>query len=138
MNQIARPLPQPTDLSLPYWEAAARGQLMVQQCAACGCRQFYPRAYCIACMSEDIRWTACKGGGTIYTYTINQRAANAAMKDKVPYAVAVIDLDEGVRMLANIVDSPLEEIAIGKRVQVKFEKVSEEITLPQFRLERGA
>lgn len=137
MSQTTRPLPQPTDITRPYWEAAARNQLVVQQCAACGCRQFYPREFCIVCMSGDIRWTACSGKGTIYTYTVNHRGANAYMKDKTPYAVAVVDLDEGVRMLANIIDSPLEDIAIGRRVRVTFERVSEDIALPQFTLDQA-
>ncbi|MFC7516739.1 Zn-ribbon domain-containing OB-fold protein [Herbaspirillum sp. GCM10030257] len=134
MTQTQRPLPQPTKITQPYWDAAKENRLIVQECTHCKTRQFYPREFCISCLSEDVKWIECSGKGTVYTYTINRRAANAAMNDLVPYVVAAIDLDEGVRMMANIVDSPIEAVKIGSRVQVCFEKVSDEITLPQFRL----
>lgn len=76
------------------------------------------------------------GRGRFYTYTVNHRPANAGMQDRVPCAVIVVDLEEGVRMLANLVDSDLAKIAIGAAVTVAFEKLSEEITLPEFRLAR--
>jgi len=133
-----RPLPQPTDITRPYWEAAATGQLVIQQCKACQTRQFYPRGFCTGCMSEELEWVNCSGRGRIYTFTINHRAPNAFMKARVPYAVAAIDLEEGGRMLANIVDSPLEKLAVGAAVRVVFEDTAEGITLPQFTLDPDA
>ncbi|CAB3846352.1 Zn-ribbon domain-containing OB-fold protein [Achromobacter anxifer] len=135
MDQVQRPLPQPTRITQPYWDAAKEHRLVVQQCACCKTRQFYPREFCAACLSDDIEWIECGGLGTVYTYTINRRPSNAALSGKVPYVVAMIDLDEGVRMMANIVDSPPEAVRIGSRVRVCFEQASDEITLPQFRLE---
>jgi len=134
MSTIQRPLPQPTRLTQPYWDAAKEHRLMIQECVHCQTRQFYPREFCMTCLSDDVRWIECSGTGTVYTYTINRRAANEAMAQRVPYVVAVIDLDEGVRMMANIVDSLIETVRIGSRVQVCFEAVSETIVLPQFRL----
>ena len=79
-------------------------------------------------------WQASAGKGKIYTFTINRRATHAFFKERLPYAVAMVELDEGPRMMANIIDSDLSRIAIGATVQVCFERASEEITLPQFRL----
>lgn len=135
MTEIQRPLPQPTKITQPYWEAAARNRLVIQECDCCKTRQFYPREFCLTCLSGDITWIECSGKGRVYTYTINRRAANEALRERVPYVVAAIDLDEGVRMIANIVDSPIEAVRIGSRVQVCFECVNDEITLPQFTLE---
>ena len=124
----------PTEDTKPYWEGAKAGKVLIQKCTMCGMLQFYPRAYCLTCLNESMTWIEAAGGGEIYTFTINHRPANEYMKDKLPYAVAAIDLDEGVRMLANIVESDIRQIKCGTRVQFVFEKVSEEITLPQFKL----
>ena len=137
MNAAARPLPQATVYTEPFWQAAREGRLVVQHCVGCGRLQFYPRAFCLSCMGEDLDWHRCAGLGSIYTYTINHRAANAYMKDRLPYAVAVVALDEGPRMMANIINTPLEEISIGMRVRVVFEQVDAQVTLVQFEADRG-
>jgi uncharacterized OB-fold protein len=129
-----RPLPAPTADSTPYWQAANAGKLVVQHCKACGRRQFYPRAFCTACLSPELEWSECSGLGRIYTYTICRIPGHPSMAAKVPYAVAMIDLDEGVRMLTNIVDCDIGNIAIGARVGVCYERISEEFNLPQFTL----
>ena len=105
---------------------------MVQRCNACGRHQFYPRAFCTACLSDDLEWVEARGTGRIYTFTICRIAAHPALT--APYAVALIDLDEGVRMLANIVDCELALIRMGARVAVRFEPIGDEFTLPQFTL----
>ena len=130
----ARPLPQPTDLTCPYWQAAAQGELHMQHCGACGQWQFYPRPFCIHCEAEDLQWRAVSGLGRIYTYTINHRAPNAFMKLRLPYVVAIVELDEGSRLMANIQGEGALDAAIGSRVKVLFEPVSEELALPQFAL----
>ncbi|QKH34159.1 Zn-ribbon domain-containing OB-fold protein [Achromobacter pestifer] len=135
MDLAQRPLPQPTRITQPYWDAAKESRLVIQQCGCCKARQFFPREFCTACLSDSIEWIESAGQGTVYTYTINRRASNAALSEKVPYVVAMIDLDEGVRMMANIIDSPPEAVRIGSRVRVCFERVSDDIALPQFRLE---
>jgi uncharacterized OB-fold protein len=127
-----RPLPQPTRITQPYWDAARENRLMIQQCGNCHQHQFYPRQFCVSCLSEDIKWVASSGRGKVYTYTINRRSANPAMSELVPYVVAAVDLEEGVRMIANIVDTPVDQVKIGSPVEVRFEKLSDEITLPQF------
>ncbi|HPU18746.1 MAG TPA: Zn-ribbon domain-containing OB-fold protein [Alicycliphilus sp.] len=130
----ARPLPQPTDLTRPYWQAAAQGELHMQHCGACGQWQFYPRPFCIHCEAEALHWRAVSGLGRIYTYTVNHRAPNAFMKARLPYVVAIVELDEGPRLMANIQGEGALDAAIGKRVKVLFEPVSDELALPQFAL----
>lgn len=135
MSTIPRLLPVATDITRPYWDAAAESRLVIQHCPSCGTHQFYPRGFCISCMSPDIAWKQASGNGKIYTYTVNHRAPNPWIEQKLPYVVAMIELDEGVRLMANIVDSPIKDVGIGKRVKVVFEKVSETLSLPQFTLD---
>lgn len=127
-----RPLPMPTDDTRFYWDSANARKLVIQKCSACGAVQFYPRAFCISCLSDAVTWIEASGNGTIYTFTVNHRPANDYMKDRVPYVVAAIDLEEGVRLIANIVESDIKDVSCGASVRVVFEKASEEITLPQF------
>lgn len=134
MADILRPAPRPTDLTAPYWHAANEGVLSMQHCRHCGQWQFFPRAFCTHCTSEDVIWQKTAGLGKIYTFTINRKAANAFMKARLPYAVAIVQLDEGPRMMANIVNSDLSKVAIDARVQVCFERMNEDISLPQFEL----
>ncbi|MFG5778184.1 Zn-ribbon domain-containing OB-fold protein [Comamonas sp. J-3] len=134
MTATQRPLPQPTDITAAYWQAAQQEKLLLQHCQQCQNWQFFPRAFCCHCGSEDLSWQASAGKGKIYTFTINRRATHAFFKERLPYAVAMVELEEGPCMMANIIDSDLSRIAIGAKVQVCFERASDEITLPQFRL----
>ena len=134
METVQRPLPQPTRITQPYWDAAREGRLVIQQCAHCKARQFFPREFCTAACRQT--WTGSNAAARApCTPTINRRGAGAAFGERVPYVVAAIDLDEGVRMMANIVDSPPEAVRIGSRVRVCFERVSDDIALPQFTLD---
>lgn len=137
MSTAQRPLPVPTRATQPFWDAARQHRLLIQSCGECGKPQFYPRPFCRHCLSEKMEWKQSKGTGHIYTFTINHRAANAHMADKVPHAVAMISLDEGVRVMANVVDTPLEQIRIGARVAVRFLDLDGELSLPQFVLEES-
>ena len=135
MSKLQRPLPSPTDITRPYWDAARLQRLVIQECQECKAKLFYPRGFCTECLSDSLEWIECSGRGTIYSYTVNHRAPNAVMKEKLPYVVAAIDLEEGVRLITNIVGDALDKVAIGAPVTVVFEQVSDEITLPQFRLD---
>lgn len=135
-SETPRPMPVATDATRPFWDAAREHRLLIQHCDSCGKPQFFPRAFCRHCLSEDLSWTECSGGATIYTFTVSHRAANAHMADKTPYVVAMVTLDEGVRMMANIVDSAPEEVRIGARVSVQWLDAPEQPTLPQFKVVR--
>lgn len=134
MSDIQRTLPQPTQITEGYWQAANEGRLAVQCCQDCGKHQFPPRPFCLSCESDKVDWRDVSGEGVIYTYTINYRSSDAYLKKRLPYAVVVVNLDEGVRMMANLFNADPSEIAIGKRVRVVFERASETIQLPQFEL----
>lgn len=131
-DPATRPRPIATAETKPYWDAARAGRLVVQCCKSCRRHQFYPRAFCTACLSEDLEWVKTTGTGRIYTYTICGIAATPEMT--APYAVALIDLDEGVRLLANLVDCDLARVRTGARVAVRFEPIDDDLALPQFTL----
>lgn len=134
MSILERPLPRPSDVTRPYWDAAAGHQLVIQQCESCGSKQFYPRILCMQCNSDQLGWLVCSGKGSIYTYTVNHRAPHEYFKSQTPYVVAMVELDEGIRMMANIVGSNSIKASIGARVRVVFEEVGEGVVLPQFEL----
>ena len=119
--------------SHPYWEGLAQGELRIQRCDACLRAVFYPRSLCPYCYSEKLSWIVAAGRGTIYSYTVAHQAFGTFAAD-VPFVIAIVELEEGVRMMSRIIDAPRERIAIGARVQVTFEKVGEDLTLPYFRL----
>lgn len=133
-QSIQRPLPKPTADTQPYWDAAKEGRLTIQRCTACGEPQFYPRGFCVSCLSDDLEWIEASGHGSIYTFTVCHIPGHPSMADQVPYAIAMITLDEGVRMLAQIVKSDLEQVAVGAHVDVVFEPISPDFTLPQFKI----
>jgi uncharacterized OB-fold protein len=107
--------------------------LRIQRCDACSRAVFYPRSLCPHCYSEKLSWIVAIGRGTIYSYTVAHQAFGAFAAD-VPFVIAIVELEEGVRMMSRVIDAPRERIAIGARVQVTFEKAGEDLTLPYFRL----
>ena len=124
-------LPRPDADSRPFWKAAAEGRLLVQYCSSCGTPRFYPRLLCPSCHSDEHRWEQAAGTGTVYTFSVVRRAPSPAFAADVPYVVALIDLDEGVRMMANVVADPAE-VAIGDRVRVRFRPGTDDVAVPEF------
>ena len=116
-----------------YWAAAKEGRLVLQQCADCGHVEFMPRHVCPKCWSENRTWTDAAGTGTVHSFSIVHRAPLPAFREDCPYVVALIDLDEGPRMMTNIVGDGACQVAIGSEVEVCFEDRGE-AKLPQFRL----
>jgi len=119
--------------SKEYWAAAADGRFVLQQCGACSRFQFYPRSLCHYCFSTDLKWTEASGGAEVYSYTRIYRPPTAAYRDEVPYVLALVNLDEGPRMMTKIVTDDPESVDIGMRVAVTFERIDDEVTLPCFR-----
>jgi uncharacterized protein len=129
-----KPLPVIDPGSEPFWTAAKDHRLSIPRCRACGQHHFYPRELCPHCYSDDIEWTDVSGKGEIYSYTIARMPAGPPYVDDVPYVIAMVALDEGPRMMTNIVTSDVETVGIGDRVVVKFDDVTDEVTLPKFEL----
>ena len=119
--------------SAPFWAAAKAGRLDIPQCGACGKTYFPPRLLCPHCHAEIGGWLTAEGTGTIYSFTVARRPAHPGFKDDVPYVVALIELDEGARMMSNIVTDDPDGVRIGERVEVFFDPVNEELTMPKFR-----
>lgn len=129
----AKPVPQPTPNTAPYFEYAARGELRVPRCRACGLAFMYPRTACPACASEDLEWLLCSGRGRLHTYLINTRPAPGFEED-APYAIAVVELEEGPRLMSNIVECPQtpEALVLDMDLEVVFDKHGD-IAVPKFR-----
>ena len=113
-----------------------RIELSIPRCRACGKHHFYPRELCPHCHSDDLEWVDASGKGTIYSYTIARKPAGPVFAADVPYIVALVTLDEGPRMMTNIVTADFENIRIDDRVTVRFDDVTPELTLPRFSLDK--
>ena len=138
-SEWTRPIPRPDAVSAAYWEAAARGELLIQECKSCGHRQFYPRAVCTDC-GGDVDWLTCSGRGTVHTFTVIRQNHAKPFKDELPYVVAIVELEEGPRMMSNLVgiEPDPKRIACDMPVEIVFEKLTDEITLPLFKPAGGA
>lgn len=123
----------PTDaVTTRFWAAASEGRLELQRCLACGLVVSYPRVRCPRCHADDLAWEAMAGTGTVYSYTVVHRPPEPALADQVPYVVALVDLDEGARLMSNIVGCAPDRVRIGMAVRVRFERVADRIALPLF------
>jgi uncharacterized OB-fold protein len=122
--------------SRAYWEAAAAGRLLIQRCAACGHLQFYPRRHCTACLGADPEWHEARGTGRLHTFSVIHRTPNAEFAAECPYVFAVVELDEGVRISARIVDTPHDRLACDVPVHVVFTRGDDGVTLPNFTLDQ--
>ena len=126
------PRPEPNADSRAYWEAARDRRLVVHGCRACGQRHFMPRGQCPACWSSDLEWVDCSGLGTVYSASVVHRAPTPDFAANAPYVIALIDLEEGPRMFANVVGAGALETTIGDRVELTFESRGDGVLVPQF------
>jgi uncharacterized OB-fold protein len=129
----AKPLPVVQPWARPFWAAARERRLVLQHCRRCDRAIHYPRIACPHCGADDLDWKEASGRGTIYSFTIVQANAPSAFVAGIPYVVAVIRLAEGVQMLANIVECDPGKLVCDQPVEVTFERLNDEFTLPQFR-----
>ena len=134
LRTIPRPLPAADNVSRAYWEGCAAGKLLIQRCTACGQFQFYPRAMCTACAGEP-EWVEASGHGSVHTFTVLHQNKTPPWGTLGPYVVAMIELDEGVRMMSNIVDCAPADVRIGMPVVVEFIEAGEDVVIPVFRRE---
>ena len=132
-GEYQKPLPQIDEVSRPYWEAAKRHELVLQKCQGCGHHRYPPGDTCPRCLSDRLEWVRASGRGTVYTWTVFYKVYNPAFANDVPYAVVAVELEEGPRLLTNLMDCTVEDIKVGMPVEVVFDDVTEEITLPKFR-----
>ncbi|MSQ73865.1 MAG: hypothetical protein EXR27_21745 [Betaproteobacteria bacterium] len=129
----AKPIPVPSEESQPFWDAARRGELMLQQCSGCGASRFPPSVICPECSSLAFEWKATSGRGKVWSYVVFHRAYHPAFKGDVPYAVVCVELEEGPRLLTGIEGIAPEALRCDMPVEVVFEEIGGGMRLPKFR-----
>ena len=125
--------PEITELHAPFWDALRRHELLVHQCVECGRLRFIPSELCPSCHSSATTWVPVSGRGTVYTFTVVHRAPTPVYQADAPYAIAYVELDEGPRVPARLVDVVPEDVEVGMPVSVVFDDVDDELTLYRFR-----
>ena len=132
-EQVKRTVPVPSVETKYFWERCHAGELVLERCTACGNLQFYPRSICDSCFSNDVEWVPASGQAEVISLTVIRRAFAPAFADKVPYVVALVRLAEGPQMMTHIVGCPPEDVNIGMPVEVEFDPLDENISLPVFK-----
>ena len=137
MSHLAadKPLPAITDQTRPFWTAAKNRKLVLQRCQRCATFNFHPKPWCIECGSRELVWTDAKPFGTVYSHTVSRTVAMnfQGWTADLPVVLCLIDLDDGARMYAQLTGCAPEDIRVGLRVEVYFEDISDEASIPKFR-----
>lgn len=133
-----KPLPVPDELTSPFWAAAREQRLLVQRCKSCGHFNHPPRGQCDICVSEDLEFREVSGRGKVYSYTLMYQRNVPGFENELPYLNVAVELEEqpDLVLITNLVDATPEGVKIGDPVEVVYQRVNDEITLPQFRLVR--
>jgi uncharacterized OB-fold protein len=133
MDTPQKPVPIVNPWAKPFWDAAREEKLMVQKCQDCDQHIFYPRIACPHCFSDKMEWVEASGKGTVYSYTVVTNNAPSAFIQDMPFVIAIVKLEEGVQMLSNIINCNPDDVECDMPVEVAFEKLDDEFTLPKFR-----
>jgi uncharacterized OB-fold protein len=128
-----KPIPKPTPETQPYWDGARAGELRIQRCGSCREHYFYPRPFCPRCGSADVAWVAVSGRARLHSYVISHRAA-PGFEDEAPYAIAVVALEEGPRLMTNIVgvENTPENLVLDMELEIAFQERGDQC-VPVFR-----
>jgi hypothetical protein len=137
MSSVVKPVPRPSAESLPYWEGAREKKLLLQHCRSCGEFWFPPSARCRHCLSHNFAWEEVSGQGRIYSFVVYHRHYHPAFEDELPYVVAIIELDEGPRLLSNIVGGPSQDVRCDLPVRAVFEDGGHGTVIPKFEICNG-
>ena len=131
-TQYQKPTPEINDENRAFWEGCRQGELRVQKCSHCShIRHLSPA--CPQCLKAEHEWVAANGRGTVYSWIVVHQRYNRAFEEDLPYNVTIVELDEGPRMVTSLVDVENQDIKAGTPVEVVFDRVTEEITLPKFK-----
>lgn len=133
MSEYSKPIPAPTSESRPYWEGLQQRKLLMPRCDECHRYWFPPSALCPHCSSETWTWTATSGRGRVFSYVVYHRVYHPGFAEDVPYTVAVIELEEGPRMISNVIGIAPDKVACDMNVEVEFQRITEDVTLPKFK-----
>jgi uncharacterized protein len=121
MTTQFHPHPLPDSRTAQFWEAAAEGRLLIQECGDCHALQFYPRGHCVRCFGSDVGWREASGRATLHTYSVVLRT----WSEELPYVFAIVDLEEGVRMTSRVVDVDPERVRCDMPLQVVFRQLDQ-------------
>ncbi len=123
MNTVHYPLPTPNAETKPFWDACAQGELRYQRCTSCSRVQSIPRSLCEHCQSRALQWNNSLREGTVLTFTTVYRAPLPVFREQLPYAIAIVDMEEGFRVMANALPAARAGLAIGAKVRIGFKEV---------------
>ena len=132
MADYEKLVPSPTPDTQPFWDGLMAGKLVLQACADCGKVRHYPRPMCDACWSMNAKWIEASGFGKVHSWTVSHYAFHPGFKGDLPYVLVTVDLDEGVRMNAQVRGIAEADLRVGLLVKVGFDKVKDDLTLPVF------
>jgi uncharacterized OB-fold protein len=133
MTTPSKPDPLVNNWARPFWDGTKEEKLLIQKCADCQKHIFYPRMACPFCFSDNIEWVEAAGKGTIYAFTVVENNAPSPFVPDMPFVIAVVILEEGVRMLSNIVECDPYALQCDQAVEVAFVKRNDEFTMPMFK-----
>lgn len=134
MTEYLKPLPTLSAENRPFWDGCKEGKLRMQQCGDCGHIRFPINRNCPKCLSSACSWKDLSGYGRVFSYVIFHQVYNKAFAQDVPYNVALVQLNEGPRMYSNVVGVPNDAVKVGDELEVVFDAVTEDVTIPRFRL----
>ena len=133
MAEWKKPLPTISGETRRFWEGCRRGELLIQKCNSCGEYQFYPRGICAKCWTSEIAWVKASGKGTVWAFTVTYQNRTPGFAEDVPYVLALVELEEGVRMFTNIVECEPKDVTIDMPVEATFVQATDQVTVPYFK-----
>jgi uncharacterized protein len=132
-TKYQKPVPIPDEASQPFFAGAKEHRLMIQQCTTCGARIWPVKSRCDNCLSPTVTWVQASGKATLYSFVLMHQLYHPGFATEVPYNIAQVDLEEGLRILTAIVGCPNADLQIGMPLEVTFEAITNEVTLPKFK-----
>jgi uncharacterized OB-fold protein len=129
---VGKPIPIPDDASREFFEGAKHGRLMLQRCGACGNYRFHARDRCDVCRSRDYTWEAASGRATVISHAVMHQRYHPAFYDELPYPLAVVELEEGPRLITSVVGVEADHLKAGMAMKAVFEDFGEGVVLPRF------
>ena len=130
--ELVKPFPRPSSTTRPFWDGLNKREIQIQRCEGCDSWVFYPRTRCPSCLNDQLIWQKVSGWGVLYTFTLARQPTAPHFAEETPQRLAVVELDEGVRMTSTLVNVDPSDIVIGMRLRPYFDQVSEAITLLRY------
>jgi uncharacterized OB-fold protein len=133
MTAMRFDLPNPDHDTQEFWDGCREGKFLLRHCNTCGRDEYYPRPFCATCWSNDVSWKEASGRATLYTYSIVHVNDLPPFNERVPYVAAIVELDEGPRVMTNVEGVEFDALRIGMPLAVDFRPISDDVTIPVFR-----